>query len=239
LLIVAHRGAHAPETEGVRENTVEAFRAAVDRGAGGVELDVRRTADGVLVVHHDPSVPGAGAIATMVAADLPAWLPSLDDALTACEGLTLVDVEIKNSPLEPGFDPAAGFAADVVRVALASPVGDRVLVSCFHLATLDAARAAEPHLPTAWLTVTGYDQDDAIRSAVDHGHSALAPPDAATTESLVGGAHHAGLDVLVWTVNDPARMGQLDGWGVDACITDRPGLAASARGRSGSGRPPG
>ena len=49
VLVIAHRG--APRL--ARENTVESFRAAVATGAGGIELDVRRTADGALVVHHD------------------------------------------------------------------------------------------------------------------------------------------------------------------------------------------
>ena len=64
--ILAHRGASAR----ARENTVEAFRLASALGADGVELDVRRTADGALVVHHDPSVDGVGALYESTMADL-------------------------------------------------------------------------------------------------------------------------------------------------------------------------
>ena len=59
-LVLGHRGASA----GAPENTVAAFTRARELGADGVELDVRRTADGVLVVHHDPDVRGVGLIAS-------------------------------------------------------------------------------------------------------------------------------------------------------------------------------
>ena len=67
-LVLGHRGA----PRAARENTVEAFRRAVELGADGVELDVRRTADDVLVVHHDPAVEGVGPIVGATAAELAA-----------------------------------------------------------------------------------------------------------------------------------------------------------------------
>ena len=56
--VIGHRGASRAE----RENTLEAFHAAVAQGADGVELDVRRTADGALAVHHDAHLPDGRAI---------------------------------------------------------------------------------------------------------------------------------------------------------------------------------
>ncbi len=57
-MVLAHRGASATHTE----NTLDAFRAARDQGAHGIELDVRRTADGILVIHHDALVEDGRAI---------------------------------------------------------------------------------------------------------------------------------------------------------------------------------
>ena len=107
---IAHRGLHVVE----RENTVAAFRAAVLAGVDGVELDVRRTLDGALVVHHDPSVEGA-VVAESLSGDLAPYVPTLDEALGALDG-TFVNVEIKNirHPSEPTYDESGEFAAQVV-----------------------------------------------------------------------------------------------------------------------------
>ena len=62
------------------------------------------TSDGALAVHHDPAVPGVGPLAELAAADLPPSVPLLGAALDACAGM-VVNIEIKNLPGEPGFDP--------------------------------------------------------------------------------------------------------------------------------------
>jgi glycerophosphoryl diester phosphodiesterase len=234
VLIVAHRGAHEPESPGVRENTLVAFVGAARIGAQGVELDVRRTADGVLVVHHDAAVPGLGPIAGLEAAALPAWLPTLDAALAACTGLDLVDVEVKNSPFERGFDPGSdagiGLAAEVAAVVAGSPVAGQAILTGFHLQTVDALKAAAPGLATGWLTLPGQDPLEAVGIVAAHGLQALAPPDAAVSAEVVAAAHAAGLQVIVWTVDQAERVAELAAWGVDGCVTNWPRLAASRTG---------
>lgn len=251
MLVLAHRGGHEPETTGVRENTLDAFRAALDLGADGIELDVRRAADGRLVVHHDPLLPDGRPVADTPSAALPSWLPSLEDALEACASLRLVNVEIKNSPLDPGFEPAHGLAVDTAAVlalarrrpAAAAPASPGVgpgpgpaaaapgrpgwttIVSSFNLATLDAFHAAAPAVATGWLTATGYDQLPAAASAAALGHAAINPPEATITAELVGVAHDVGLCIVAWTVNEPRRMDELAALGVDVIVTDRPALA--------------
>src|SRR5215203_4377279 len=93
MLVLAHRGANrvAPE------NTVAAMQEAVDRGADGVELDVHRSADGVLVVHHDAETP-AGRLADLTTAalrDVVPDAPMLSEVLDVCRG-RLVNVEVKD-----------------------------------------------------------------------------------------------------------------------------------------------
>jgi len=83
--ILGHRGA----SDHARENTLEAFVVARRLGADGVELDVRETADGALAVHHDAAIPGLGPVADLTVAQLPAYVPLLDAALEACEGMVV------------------------------------------------------------------------------------------------------------------------------------------------------
>jgi len=211
----------------VRENTLAAFAAAARLGARGVELDVRRTADGALVVHHDAAVAGTGPIADAGRSELPDWVPPLDDVLAACAGFELVDIEVKNSPFEPGFDPGPGLAGDVAAAVAASPLARHAVVTSFHLPTVDAVRAARPELATGWLTVPGYDPIEALTAVTERGHAALAPPDGAITADVVAAARAAEVTVIAWTVDEPERIRQLAAWGVDACVTNWPGLGVS------------
>jgi len=213
ISVIAHRGASADRPE----NTLEAFAEAIRQGADGVELDVRRTADGALVVRHDPLVAGAG---------LPPSVPLLGEALDACRGL-LVNAEVKNLPHEPGWDPSESVAADIVGLLAARGRADRVVVSSFAVATLDAVRAADPSVPTGLLTLSAFDQLAALELVVARGHGALHPHHEALTPALVAAAHHAGVTVTTWTVDDPDRLRAVADLGVDAVITNRPGPALS------------
>jgi glycerophosphoryl diester phosphodiesterase len=116
--------------------------------------------------------------------------------------------------------------ADLAAVAATVRTNRDVVVSSFNLATVDAFHALSP-VPTAWLTMSRYDQFEAIETAAARGHRALNPPDLAITADLVAAAHAAGLELMAWTVNDADRMAELAGWGVDVIITDRPAVAVA------------
>ena len=95
-LVVAHRGASIE----YYENTIEAFSAAKEQGADWVELDIRRSKDGVLVVHHDAHLADGRLIRDIDSKDLPAFIPSLAEAFECMEGLG-VNIEVKSLPGEP------------------------------------------------------------------------------------------------------------------------------------------
>jgi glycerophosphoryl diester phosphodiesterase len=224
-LVIAHRGASGSRPE----NTLEAFRHARALGADWVELDVRRSADGALVVHHDAHLADGRAIVETRAADLPAAVPTLSAALDACAGMG-VNVEIKNDPVEPDFDPAHDVAvavAEATRAWLgpAGPAAGRVIVSSFAMETVDRLRATAPDLPTGWLTFDLQDPVAVVERTSAHGHAAIHPYDAFVDRGLVDRAHAAGLAVYVWTVDDPGRMTDLVGMGVDGIITNHPDRA--------------
>jgi glycerophosphoryl diester phosphodiesterase len=219
VTVYAHRGASVAE----RENTVAAFRRAVDMGADGVELDVRRSADGALVVHHDPHLADGRAIVELPAASLPDHVPLLDVALDACRGV-VVNVEIKNLQGDPDFDPDDSLVAPV----LAACAGHDVIVSSFNLRTIDRVQEADPSIPTAFLVMIAPDRDVAGR-VVDrcrrHGHSVLHPHHYGVTEHLVDLCRANGIAVNTWTVDDPDRMRQLAALGVDGIVTNVPDVA--------------
>lgn len=219
----AHRGAIA----GGRENTLAAFRAARAAGAGGVELDVRRSADGVLVIHHDPALDDGRVIAHTQAAELPGWLPTLAAALEECRGL-VVDVEVKNLPTEAGYDPDEGIAVATARLVAGMGLAGATWISAFAITTIDVARAAAPGVRTGWLTLAGYDQFDALALAADRGHGAIHPRHEAVTDGLVAAAHGRGLAVHAWTVDEPDRIRLLAAAGVDALITNASAIAVAA-----------
>jgi glycerophosphoryl diester phosphodiesterase len=231
-LILGHRGASHAE----RENTIAAFVRAREQGADGVELDARRTADGVLVVHHDPDIKGLGHIVGLtfdaVRAAHPE-VPTFAEALDACDGM-LVNVEIKCLPWEPDPDTPDRQVVQAVITAMRARANDYV-VSSFDLGAVDACRDLAPEFPTAWLT-SGLSLAEAATRVFDHGHSILHPDRKATLDALdeIPRLHDSGLKVNVWTVDDPDEIRTLAHAGVDGIVTNVPDVALSAVGRRGA-----
>jgi len=222
-LVIGHRGA----SHDFPENTLDAFAGAVAQGADWVELDVRFTKDAVLVVHHDPHLADGRTIADTDVADLPGSVPLLLEALIHLGPLG-VNVEIKNSPAEPGYDPT-GWLAQATVDSIATHAPDRdVLVSCFDLETLAQVRSTAPDLRTGYLVLSTEEPLDAIAAAAAGGHQAVNPWDPCVSAESIARAHDAGLEVNVWTVDDPERIRQLVDWGADAVITNRPAVALAA-----------
>ena len=210
--VIAHRGASAVE----RENTLAAFRRARQLGADAVELDVRTTADGILVVHHDAWIadPEGRAIVELPRSALPTHVPTLEAALDACEGMW-VNVEIKNDPADPDFDPNDRIADAVVEALGLRCQPERWLISSFRMETIDRCRALEASIATAWLTVeVTPDMADRLHR---HGHRALHPWFAAVDDALIGSCHDLGVAVNVWTCDDP-----------DTCANWRPGASTGS-----------
>jgi glycerophosphoryl diester phosphodiesterase len=224
-VIYGHRGARAH----IRENTVAAFALAIEQGADGVELDVRRSGDGALIVHHDdragPSSP------PFIEQDLAAirstspWVPTLDEAWEAIDADARFNIEVKNVPGEADFDPSRSVAGGVVRWAEGREGVERVLVSSFDLETLAVVRELGPNLATGQLTAMGVHPLTAIEWAKRDGHASVHLPVSAVLDdaSAVVDAGRP-LDVLVWTVNDPDAAVALAEAGVAGIFTDDPAL---------------
>ena len=216
--VMAHRGASKAEPE----NTVAAFQRARQMGANAVELDVRRTVDGVLVVHHNPHLHDGRLVAATAQADLPAFVPTLADALDACEGMW-VNVEIKNDPEEPDFDPTESIADETIAHLVARGADHRWLISCFRVETVDRCHQLAPYIATAWLCVEI--PEGTAADMVRRGHSAVHPWVGTLTAAAIAECHHHGVQVNTWTCDDPVRMHELVQWGIDGICTNVPDVA--------------
>lgn len=223
MQVIAHRGASKVE----RENTLAAFERARDFRSDGVELDVRRTRDHVLVVHHDPVLPDGRVIAHTDHADLPDHVPTLDEALDACHPLW-VNVEIKNDPNEPDFDPSDHIADATIDVLSRRTEGDdRWIISSFRRETIDRCHELRPSIRTAWLTIAVTHETPA--DLVASGHSAIHPWVGMVTRELIEAFHDVGLRVNTWMCDDPERMRELIEWGIDGICTNVPDVAVQLR----------
>jgi glycerophosphoryl diester phosphodiesterase len=229
--VIAHRGA----SKAAQENTIDAFHRARECGADAVELDVRITADGELVVHHDPRLSDARNICSTLKCDLPDHIPLLGEALDACVGMW-VNIEIKNDPREPDFDDTDRVARLVAQHLHDRNEDDRWLISSFRLQTVDVMRALLPAVRTAWLTVgVGADQLETVaRSLVRSGHYAIHPWEASLTKEAVQAYRSHQLVVNTWTCDDPQKMEQFREWGVHGVCTNVPDVAVSVLRDSGS-----
>ncbi len=236
MRVIAHRGASVVE----RENTLEAFREAVRQHADGIELDVRRTANDVLVVHHDAHLPDGRAIIELHDDELPDWVPTLAEVMDVCrapasEREFVINIEIKSAPNDPDYDAEHQVSAAVAGLVLGWGIGEHrgeVIVSSFDMEALDRIRAIDPAIPTAYLTFEVLAPELLVGRVVAAGHTAIHPYFASTSKALVDTAHAAGVEVNVWTVNDPDQIAQLAAIGADAVITDVPDIAREVLGRA-------
>ena len=219
-LIIAHRGGSAL----AYENSLAAFRAAVARRVDGIELDKHDTADGALVVRHDPQLAGRRlAELTLDAVHrhrLPNGeaIPTLGEALATIGPGCPVFIEVK--ALAPAHDAALLAALD------AGPDPSRYHVHAF-------ARQRLRRLPRAVggrvadLLWRPYPEDPLgghERAGATEWWQAASPVDAAVTS----GSHQGGCRLYAWTVDDPARARALDTLGVDGLCTNDPDRVRAA-----------
>jgi glycerophosphoryl diester phosphodiesterase len=239
--VFAHRGGSAIAPE----NTIAAFDAGLAAGADGLELDVRLSRDGVVVVHHDATLDRTtnlrGAVANHDCADLECadagyrfargsafpfrdmgcGIPRFSDVLRRFPDVPII-VELKVN------SPALAHAA--VAAVLAAGAADRVCFGSFGRRVLGAVRRLAPQIATsaAREEVRLALYRSWCRFPVRHPrYNGFQVPETAgrtrvVSPRFVADAHRAGLGVQVWTVDAPDAARRLLEWGVDALITDRP-----------------
>ena len=227
--MISHRGARALAPE----NTLAGVSEAIDRGAVFIEVDVQRTADGVLVMIHDNTVDrtsdGIGKVGELTYGEIGRLdagshfstefagepIPTLDAILelVAAKQVTLV-LEAKSPELYPGIEQ------QIAQALQRFEVQDRVIVISFDHEWLERFHEAAPQVRLGELWVwMGRSKSLPMTGLVD-----VYWPSVIVDPTLVKRAHAQGYEVVVWTVNDTWVMKLLLWLGVDGITTDRPDL---------------
>jgi len=243
--VLAHRGLVTPVAErgGIAENSFAAVAAAHSAGAHYIESDCHRTADGVVVLFHDDDLSRVTGdprkIADVSVRELEHLMAERGGLITLTQALTSFPTVRFN------LDVKAADAASAVGAAVA-PFGDRVLVTSFsderRRAALAAARAVGGPIRPATsggrgiiarvLAALSMRSDRLVARALT-GVDALQLPERQgrlpiVTPRLIAAAHRHGVEVHVWTVNQPDDMVRLVDMGVDGIVTDRADVALAA-----------
>ena len=212
----AHRGLSAEQPE----NTLASFQAAAQAGFKAVEMDLRTTADGEVVVLHDAGLErttnGNGRVADMTYDDVrrhptPAGpVPRLDDLLSALKGWRGVwNLEVK----------AAAATEPTLRLLAHHGMLGRAQLSSMDPKVLQRAGDLVPQVPRGLITLGPVEADE-LRLARALGCSWVNADHTELSAPVVSRAHAAGLHVAAWTVNDAERARLLAQWGVECVITD-------------------
>ncbi len=225
-LILGHRGARRDAPE----NTISAFELAMAQGADGVELDVRMSQDGELFVHHDDHVRTASGrhvlLSRLSGAQVRALsthsghpLPSLHEVLLfAARTGALLNVELKGDGPAPLY--MAREAARQIRIF----GGTGILLSSFSVAQVFALARLLPELPVALLMHKKQRLVPWTLPLRSLGAVGAHPEVSMVTPRLLHRVREQSCLVNVWTVNDPEQARELCLAGVDALITDVPGV---------------
>ena len=240
-LVFGHRGASAYAPE----NTLAAFRLALEQGADGIELDVILSADSVPVVIHDDTLDrttsGHGPVSRLtlgelkrLAAGYPARfgaqfsaerIPTLAEVFETCGAQTVINIELKHDR-----SPGRQLAGRVVELIHAHGRPGRIIVSSFQFSSLGRVKALAPDLPVGLLYVAPvFGPRLAHCLARSLPHAAHHPSAAGLTARGIAWYHQQGLRVNVWTVDDEAELRRLALAGVDGLITNRPDVAVRVR----------
>jgi glycerophosphoryl diester phosphodiesterase len=239
--VVGHRGFGAGAPAGYPENSVASFLAAARSGLAWVELDVQRSADGKLVIRHDPVTPAGEPVISRTAAELAAMgIPLLEEVLARLPATVGVDVDVK-TVVQDAIDPPSERTAALLSGALREHQGTRpLLVTSFDPSVLTylASQQGRGEIGLGLLTEPGFPVQHGIPAAANLGLDAVCPHWSSLGEqATIDLAHQAGLEVLTW-VPSPAEAVALAQAGADAvCVDDVPAtLAAFAQAGLGVGR---
>ncbi len=219
-LVIAHRGASADAPE----NSLAAFRLAVEQGADGIECDLRVSGDGLVVLNHDDTLARTHGVPLRVG-ETPAAVLAEHGVPTLAAMLALMREEGRGLGLLLHLELKEAVPPALLAEAI-GPDTDGVVFSSFHAAIIEYTRAALPHIPCAWLSVRG--GAAAIREARRLGCTALHTWHRAVTPRYCAQAAEAGLPLRVWTLDDPRRARLLAARGVETIITNRPAFIRAA-----------
>jgi len=218
LLKIGHRGARAYEPE----NTLSSFRKAIELGANAVELDVRKTKDGKLVVIHNADVNKTtnreGAVNELtleqiqkLVTDKNEHIPTLDDVLDSVGKRVKILIEIKE----------VGTEKQILDLIQQKGLTDNVIIVSFHEEALKKVRELNSEVETGLIYVR---HKNPIQTALDLKAKYLLSLYSFTHSANVKKTHENGLKMIVWTINKKEEVEEYKKKGVDGIASDRPDI---------------
>ncbi|MBX3038059.1 MAG: hypothetical protein KF758_14200 [Anaerolineales bacterium] len=234
-IILAHRGdlAHAPE------NTLPSFSQAIQKGADGVELDAKLTADGHVIVFHDMTIDrttnGKGKVASFTLdefrkLDAGAWfdskfagtqVPLLEEVFETVGKDKLINIELTNYST-----PKDGLTQKVCELIKKHNNQAQIIFSSFFASNLKIAKQFLPEIPRGLLAMPGMIGLWARSFGFMFGdYQALHPHISSVSKEQIQRAHRIKRRVHVWTANTPEEILRLKDFGVDGIFTDDPAVA--------------
>ncbi len=225
--VIGHRGAAGLEPE----NTLRSLRKGIELGVDRVEIDLRLTKDGHLVVIHDATLDrttnGSGRVRERTLAEIRALdagkgerVPTLEEVLELIrETGAVVQIEMKEE----------GTPRPAVELVQAWAVQDQVMMTSFHRELIEEVRSLDPSLDRGWIMTCP--PEEVVEQALALGVSGVHIEYHHLTPELVERLHRAGIEARAWTPNTPEEMQKVLNLGVDSIGTDRPDLLLQLLGR--------
>jgi len=233
--IIGHRGGAA----GFPENTLAAFKKAVELGADGVEFDVQLTKDGEVVVIHDElidrTMSGSGLVKDHSLSQLrqlsageffsPDFkdqkIPTLAEVLEIVQDLEIINIELKN------YLPYPELEEKVLKLVDQFQIRDQVIISSFNHYSLQKVKKLQPEIKTGALLMAKIinSSDYAFKRGFDALHLHFLTAD----QEIVDKTHFMGMQLNVYTVNFSESVVELLDKGVDMIMTDDLEMALKLR----------
>ncbi len=203
-LRIGHRGAAGHE----RENTTRSFLRALDLGVDLIEADLRETADGAIVLYHDAWIVRASTLAALRAMD--DEMATLEDLLTVANGRCGLMLELK----------VAGLAERTIAAVAAAGFSGPLVYASFHHDELLAIRRLQPDAKT--LALIHAAPVDKTRFAIDAQVTHAGINIEFATAEFVSALQNSGLQVFVYTVNEPEDIAAMKAIRVEGIVSDYP-----------------
>jgi len=218
MLKIGHRGAKFYEPE----NTLRSFRKALELGVDAVELDVRRTRDGELVVIHDAEVDrttnGKGLVSELTLEEIKSLdagkgekIPTLEEVLNFLDKRVKILMELK----EAGIEDA------VLKLVREKGLENNVVIISFLENALRRIRELDKNVETGLIYVR---HENPVKTALELGANYVMPHYRFVHSALIKRVHENGLKVIVWTVNNEEEAREYAEKGVDGITSDRPDI---------------
>jgi glycerophosphoryl diester phosphodiesterase len=230
IVVMAHRGASAAAPE----NTLIAYKQAIEMGADYAELDVRQTKDGAIVLMHDKTIHRTTGVKGYVwdltleelrQMEAGSWfgeefrgepIPTLEEVIRLVKGRMKLNIEVKISENEPGI------AQKVVDIVRSENFSEHCMITSFDMETVKTIKRIAPDLKTGLIFEKEY------RSDVFEGNwKVLSSNYELIDAEFMRLAKNSGKKTYAWTVNDREEILRLIGLGVDGIITNKPDLLKS------------